>query len=138
MPNYHDDELERIKEKKLAEIAVKKSSSVEKSSHGYVELTDVNFDSTISQANIPVLVDFWAAWCGPCVMMAPIFEQLAKKYDGKALLAKVNVDENPEASQKFGIYGIPTFIFFKGGKEVGRVVGAVGASGLEAELKKHL
>ena len=138
MPNYHDDELERIKEKKLAEISVKKSSSVEKSSHGYIELTDVNFDSTISQASIPVLVDFWAAWCGPCVMMAPIFEQLAKKYDGKALLAKVNVDENPEASQKFGIYGIPTFIFFKGGKEVGRVVGAVGASGLEAELKKHL
>jgi len=138
MPNYHDDELERIKEKKLTEMATQKSSSVEKSSHGYVELTDVNFDSTISQANIPVLVDFWAAWCGPCVMMAPIFEQLAKKYDGKALLAKVNVDENPEASQKFGIYGIPTFIFFKGGKEVGRVVGAVGASGLEAELKKHL
>jgi len=138
MPNYHDDELEKIKEKKLAEISVKKRSSVEKSSHDYVELTDVNFDSTISQANIPVLVDFWAAWCGPCVMMAPIFEQLAKKYDGKAMLAKVNVDENPEASQKFGIYGIPTFIFFKGGKEVGRVVGAVGASGLEAELKKHL
>jgi thioredoxin 1 len=116
MSKYQNDELERIKEKKLAEMAAQKNDSYEKLSHGYIELTDVNFNITISQANIPVLVDFWAAWCGPCVMMAPIFEQLAKKYEKKALLAKVNVDENPEVSQKFGIYGIPTFIFFKDGK----------------------
>jgi thioredoxin 1 len=138
MSKYQNDELEMIKEKKLAEMTAQKNDSYEKSSHGYIELKDVNFNSTISQANVPVLVDFWASWCGPCVMMAPIFEQLAKKYDKKALFAKVNVDENPEVSQKFGIYGIPTFIFFKGSKEVGRVVGAVGANGLEAELKKHL
>jgi thioredoxin 1 len=138
MPGDSDDELKRIKEKKLSEMIAPKKGGVEKMSHSYVELTDANFDSTISSAKLPVLVDFWAAWCGPCIMMAPIFEQLAKEYEGKALLAKVNVDENQEVSQKFGIYGIPTFIFFKGGKEVGRVIGAMGASGLKAELNRHL
>lgn len=138
MPDDWDDELKRMKERKLAEMTARKSGGVEKMNHNYVELKDANFDTTISSTRIPVIVDFWAAWCGPCAMMAPIIEQLAKKYEGKALLAKLNVDENPEASQKFGIYGIPTFIFFKGGKEVGRIVGAVGANGLEVELKKHL
>jgi thioredoxin len=139
MPGDVDKELERIKARKLSELTARKNSGgVEKLSHSYVELKDDNFDSIISTVKIPVLVDFWAEWCGPCVMMGPIFEQLAKKYEGKALLVKMNVDENQEIPQRFGIYGIPTFIIFKDGKEVGRVIGAVGLKGLEDELKKQL
>jgi len=108
------------------------------SGHPYMEMTDQTFESVISTNKLPVLVDFWAEWCGPCQMMGPIFEQLAKKYEGKAILGKMNVDENHEIPGKFGIYGIPTFIFFKDGKEVGRIIGASGGKTLEDELQKHL
>ncbi|MEM4216442.1 MAG: thioredoxin [Candidatus Methanomethylicaceae archaeon] len=139
MSESFDDELEKIKARKLSEIMAKKYTGGEKKmSHGYVELNDQTFDSFVSTADKLVVIDFWASWCGPCMIMAPIFEQLAKKYEGKVLMAKVNVDENPEVPQRLGIYGIPTFVFFKNGKEVGRLVGAVGASGLEAEIKKYL
>ncbi|MGC8936790.1 MAG: thioredoxin [Candidatus Methanomethylicaceae archaeon] len=139
MSGSFDEELERIKARKLSEIMAKKYSGGEKKmSHGYVELNDQTFDSFVSTADKLVVVDFWASWCGPCMVMAPIFEQLAKKYEGKVIMAKVNVDENLEVPQRFGIYGIPTFVFFKNGKEVARVVGAVGASGLEAEIKKYM
>lgn len=139
MSEGFDEELERIKAKKLSEIMAKKDIGGEKKmSHGYLELTDETFDSVLSSTNTLLVVDFWASWCGPCMIMAPVFEQLAKKYEGKAVMAKMNVDENPEVPQRLGIYGIPTFIFFKNGKEVSRVVGAVGANGLEAEIKKYL
>jgi thioredoxin 1 len=139
MSDEWEKELEHLKEKKLAELAASKNNDGEKKmSHPYMELTDENFDSTISGSKIPVLVDFWAAWCGPCMSMGPIFEQLANKYEGKAILGKMNVDENQKVPGKFGIYGIPTFIVFKDGKEVGRVVGAGGAKPLEDELAKHL
>ncbi|MBC7112430.1 MAG: thioredoxin [Candidatus Methanomethyliales bacterium] len=139
MSESFDDELERIKARKLSEIMAKKYTGGEKKmSHSYVELNDQTFDSFVSTTDKLVVVDFWASWCGPCMIMAPIFEQLARKYEGKVLMAKVNVDENLEVPQRLGIYGIPTFVFFKNGREVGRLVGAVGASGLEAEIKKYL
>ncbi|MGQ9760122.1 MAG: thioredoxin [Candidatus Methanomethylicaceae archaeon] len=139
MSGSFDDELERIKARKLSEMMAKKDTDGEKNlSHGYLELTDETFDSTVSSSDILVVVDFWASWCGPCMVMAPIFERLAKKYEGKVLMAKMNVDENFQIPQRLGIYGIPTFVFFKNGKEAGRLVGAVGANLLESEIKKHL
>ena len=103
-----------------------------------IELSDAEFDETIHSSQVPVLVDFWASWCGPCMMMSPIFEKIAAKYQGKVLLAKVNVDENRAVPEKYGIYGIPTFIFFKDGKESERIVGAVGEKGLEEAILKRL
>jgi thioredoxin 1 len=134
-----DEDLEKIKQRRLAEMSARKEQSgVNKMSHPYLELTDDTFESTLSGAKGLVVVDFWASWCGPCMMMSPVFEQLAVKYQGKAVLAKMNVDDNKAVPEKFGIYGIPTFVFFKGGQEVGRAVGALGQKALEAEIEKRL
>ena len=90
----------------------------------YVELNSSNFDSTI--ANGVTLVDFWAPWCGPCRMIAPIIEELAEDFDGKATIAKVNTDEEQDIAIKFGIRSIPTLLFFKDGKVVDQMIGAAG------------
>ncbi|MEP0804122.1 MAG: thioredoxin [Chloroflexota bacterium] len=90
-----------------------------------INVTDAAFEKTVLQSPIPVIVDFWAPWCGPCRMVAPILEKLAKEYDGKLLVAKVNTDENPEWMMKYGIQGIPTMLFISGGKVVHRQVGAL-------------
>lgn len=132
-----DEELKKLKAKKLSEFAAKKKQSEVKKMSVEVELNNSNFDSVIKSATMPVVVDFWASWCGPCMYMKPVFEELAIKYQGKAVFGKLNVDENQDISNRFAVYGIPTFLFFKNGAEVGRVVGAVGAAGIEAELKKH-
>lgn len=90
-----------------------------------VHVTDEAFDRTVLQSTIPAIVDFWAPWCGPCRMVAPTLDKLAKEYSGKLLVAKVNTDENPEWAQKFGVQGIPTMLFVSGGKVIHRQVGAL-------------
>jgi len=86
-------------------------------------VTDAKFQKDVLESTLPVLVDFWAPWCRPCSMLAPTIEELAKDYDGRAVVAKMNTDENPETPGKYGIKGIPTLILFKGGNEVERLVG---------------
>jgi thioredoxin 1 len=103
-----------------------------------LELTDSNFDELVMKSDKPVLVDFWAEWCGPCRMVGPIVEELAKDYDGKAVVGKVNVDNNPNTSMQFGVRNIPTLLIFKGGKVVDKQVGAVPRSVLEGKLKAQL
>ncbi|MGQ9630711.1 MAG: thioredoxin TrxA [bacterium] len=88
-------------------------------------LTDSNFDDEVLKSDRPVLVDFWAPWCGPCRMVSPIVEEIAREYDGKLKVGKLNTDENPEITTKYGIRSIPTLLFFKGGKIVETVIGAV-------------
>jgi thioredoxin 2 len=99
-------------------------------------LTDETFAKTIAESDVPVLVDFYADWCGPCKMMAPYVEQLAKEQVGRAIIAKLDTDRNQAAAAPFGIRGIPTSILFRGGKEVARQVGAVPKAGLEALLSR--
>lgn len=102
-----------------------------------LELTDANFEETIASGK-PVLVDFWAEWCGPCRMVGPIVEELAQDYDGKAIVGKVNVDENPEISSKYGVRNIPTILFFKNGEVVDKSVGAVPKNVLSEKIEKQL
>jgi thioredoxin 1 len=98
-----------------------------------VILTDANFDEIINSGK-PVLVDFWAEWCGPCKMIGPVVEELAGDYDGRAVVAKLNVDENPQTTAKFGVRSIPTLLVFKGGQIVDKQVGAVPKSVLNQKL----
>ena len=99
-----------------------------------LELTDANFDEMVTNSDKPVLVDFWAEWCGPCRMVGPIVEELSNDYDGKAVVGKVDVDNNPGISQKFGIRNIPTILFFKNGEIVDKQVGAAPKNTLSSKI----
>lgn len=101
-------------------------------------ITDNDFDSVVLQSSTPVLVDFWAPWCGPCRIMGPIIDELGKEYDGKVSVVKMNVDENPTIPGKYNIRSIPTFILFKGGEAVDQLAGAVSKANLAAILDKNL
>ena len=101
-------------------------------------VTDDTFDAEVLQAQTPVLVDYWAEWCGPCKAIGPTLEEVAKDYAGKLKVAKVNVDENQEIPRKYGIRGIPTLILFKNGEEVAKKVGAMSKSQLTAFLDSHV
>lgn len=103
-----------------------------------LELTDANFDELVLKSGKPALVDFWAEWCGPCRMVGPTVEELAKEYEGKAVVGKVNVDSNPNISTQFGIMNIPALLFFKDGKIVDKQIGVAPKSVLENKLKAQL
>ena len=103
-----------------------------------LELTDANFDELVLKSDKPVLVDFWAEWCGPCRMVGPVVEELAKDYDGKAVIGKVNVDNNPGISMKFGIRYIPSLLYFKNGEIVDKQIGAVPKNVLAQKLEAQL
>ena len=102
------------------------------------EVTDQTFEKEVLQSDQPVLVDFWAAWCGPCRMIAPTVEALAREYLGKAKVAKVNVDENQSTPAHYNIRGIPTLLLFKGGQVQEQLVGAASRDVIENMIKKHL
>ncbi len=103
-----------------------------------VQITDGNFEDMVIKSDKPVLVDFWAEWCGPCRMVGPIVEEISKEYDGKAVVGKLNVDENPNVAMQFGIRSIPTILFFKNGQLVDKQVGAVPKSALTAKLEAQI
>lgn len=103
-----------------------------------IAVTDATFDNEVLKSNEPVLVDFWAEWCGPCRMIAPAVEEIASEYDGKAKVAKVDVDNNPEISIKYNIRSIPTLLIFKNGEIVDQIIGAVPKTHLKKQLEAQI
>ena len=103
-----------------------------------IHVSDSSFEQDVLKSNVPVLLDFWAEWCGPCKMIAPILDQIAAEYAGKVLVAKMNVDENPKTPMKFSVRGIPTLILFKNGQLQGQKIGAVRKADVAAFLDSNL
>uniref|UniRef100_A0A7C3VJP8 Thioredoxin n=1 Tax=Archaeoglobus fulgidus TaxID=2234 RepID=A0A7C3VJP8_ARCFL len=133
------DELELIRQKKIREM-MQKMSGEEKAKNvlsSPVKLTSSNFNEIIKN-NENVVVDFWAEWCMPCRMIAPVVEELAKEYAGKVVFGKLNTDENPAIASRYGISAIPTLIFFKKGKPVDQIVGAMPKSELKRWVERNI
>jgi len=128
-----EKELERVRQKKVAELREKSQEMDNKPVH----ITDSSFKE-ITCKHALTLVDFWAAWCGPCQSLAPTIEELAKEYAGRILVGKLNVDENPQTAECFQVFSIPTMLIMKNGEEIDRIVGCVQKKYIEAALKKHL
>ena len=105
---------------------------------GIKEVSDATFDQEVIQSETPVLVDFWAPWCGPCKAIAPVLEEIHKNFEGQLKIVKCNVDDNPSTPSSFGIRAIPTLIFFKGGEKVEQIVGMVDKAKLEHTIKSNL
>jgi thioredoxin 1 len=103
-----------------------------------LQVTDASFKQDVLECEVPVLVDFWAPWCGPCRMVAPVVDEIAEQYKGQVKVVKLNTDENPSVASKYGIRSIPTLMIFKGGQRVDMVVGAVPKTTLSNTLDKHL
>ncbi len=103
-----------------------------------VHITDATFENEVLEASVPVLVDYWADWCGPCKMIAPVLDEIAAEYDGKLKIAKLNIDQNPATPPKFGIRGIPTLMLFKNGDVSATKVGALSKSQLTAFIDSNL
>lgn len=138
MENDEDIELERIKQAKMQKMI--KSAPPEKRGIAFnkpVEMTDATFKETIQNHSL-VVVDCWAPWCGPCRMIAPVIEELARDYAGKILFGKLNVDENREVSAQYDIMSIPTLLVFKKGKLVDTIIGAMPRQTLEQRITRHL
>lgn len=133
-----DSELEAIKQKKLAEL--QKAVSARATMSGLTEpvvLTDSNFASEVAKYPV-MLVDFWAPWCGPCRMVGPVVEQLAREYSGRVAFGKLNVDDSQMIAASFGIQSIPTMMILKSGKVVDVIIGALPKAHIEMKLKQHL
>jgi thioredoxin len=131
-----DAELESIRVKKRLEVTTKMKEKEEAGNKPLI-LEDANFNEVIQKHPL-MLIDCWAAWCGPCRMIAPVIDELARDYAGRLTVGKLNVDENPETSTKFCIVSIPTLLIMKGGKEVDRIIGACPKKSIEEKLKKYL
>jgi len=127
------DELEQIREKKMRELKEEMSTPrIDKP----IVVSDRNFDQTTKSYPL-LVVDCWAAWCAPCRAIAPIVDELAKEYSGKVVFGKLNVDENPETTQRFGVMAIPTLLVMKDGQEVDRVVGVIPKNRIEAKVNAY-
>ena len=127
------DELEQIRDKKMKELRKQMSTpTIDKP----IVVSDRNFEQTTKSYPL-LVVDCWAAWCAPCRAIAPIVDELAKEYSGKVVFGKLNVDENPETTQRFGVMAIPTLLVMKDGQEVDRVVGVVPKNQLEAKVNAY-
>lgn len=135
MHHEFDEEIEKIKERKLKEMLMKMSSSKK---GGVLHLDSTSFKEVLKSESRPVLVDFWAEWCTPCRLLSPIFEKLAEKYSDKVVFAKVNVDECPELAEEYGVMAIPTLILFENGVEIERIVGLVPEKRLESLIRRYL
>lgn len=101
-------------------------------------ITDANFEQEVLKSNLPVLIDFWAEWCAPCRMIAPIVEEIAKEYDGKLKVGKLDVDSNPQVSMKYGVRSIPTLLVFRDGRVVEQIIGAVPKHHLVDKISSHV
>ncbi len=133
-----DDELEMIKQRKMAELQKAAAAKAAMSAINQpVVLTDSNFNSEVSKYPV-MLVDFWAPWCGPCRMVAPVIDQLAREYSGRVVFGKLNVDENQVVAGSFGIQSIPTMMIFKAGKVVDVIIGAMPKAQIEMKIKQQL
>ncbi len=139
MKNKEDDELERIKRAKLQEMMKSVAGEGQEKSalSKPVEVTDATFKETIQNHPL-VVVDCWAPWCGPCQIVAPVIEEMARDYAGRILFGKLNVDENREVATQYQIMGIPTLLVFKNGKLVDRIVGAMPRQMLEPKITRYL